>query len=224
MKRPCLSFCQLIATVGSSAMPGETDRRWRTIPLKMPARAPASFPAATAALVLLTLIAPTPHACGATPVLNVVLITADDMNFDSPGFTGSAVPEITPNLDRLAREGLRFVHAHVTVAVCQPSRECLMTGRYPHRNGATGFYPVRPEVPTLMESLSPHFSHSDWLSRLSDVRRVGVLAAALSACGLMSNPPGGFVISPEIPPAIDSRVKVRTLCGSASEQSVKFPG
>jgi len=89
----------------------------------------------------------------AAPRLNVLFITADDMNYNTPGFTGCLTPGITPNLDRLASEGLRFVHAHVTVAVCQPSRECLMTGRYPHRNGATGFYPVRPEVPTLMESL-----------------------------------------------------------------------
>src|SRR5512142_127504 len=89
----------------------------------------------------------------AAPRLNVLFITADDMNYDTPGFTGCLTPGITPNLDRLASQGLRFINAHVTVAVCQPSRECLMTGRYPHHNGATGFYPVRQDVPTLMESL-----------------------------------------------------------------------
>ena len=81
--------------------------------------------------------------------LNVLLITADDMNYDTPGVAGCRTPGITPNIDRLAGEGVRFRQAHVTVAVCQPSRECLMTGRYPHRNGATGFYPVRADVPTL---------------------------------------------------------------------------
>lgn len=85
--------------------------------------------------------------------LNVLLITADDMNYDTPGVTGCKLPDITPNIDRLASQGIRFVNAHVTVAVCQPSRECLMTGRYPHHNGATGFYPIRPDVPTLQESL-----------------------------------------------------------------------
>lgn len=85
--------------------------------------------------------------------LNVILITADDLNYDSPGFAGAKVAGVTPNLDRLAREGMRFVNAHVTVAVCQPSRETLMTGRYPHRSGATGFYPVRDDVTTLMETL-----------------------------------------------------------------------
>jgi len=93
------------------------------------------------------------EAAGTEPPLNILLLTADDMNYDTPGFTGGKVPEITPNLDRLASEGMWFVNAHVTVAVCQPSRECLMTGCYPHRNGATGFYPVRPEVPTLAEEL-----------------------------------------------------------------------
>ena len=85
--------------------------------------------------------------------LNILFITADDMNFDTPGVTGNKTPDITPNIDKLAKEGMRFVHAHVTVAVCQPSRECLMTGRYPHHNGATGFYPVSKDVPTLQESL-----------------------------------------------------------------------
>lgn len=84
---------------------------------------------------------------------NFLLLTADDLNYDTPGFAGNPTAGITPNLDRLAREGMWFVHAHVTVAVCQPSRECLMTGRYPHRNGATGFYPVRKDVPTLIECL-----------------------------------------------------------------------
>ncbi len=85
--------------------------------------------------------------------VNVLLITADDMNFDTPAVVGAKTAGVTPNLDRLAGEGVRFVNSHVTVAVCQPSRECLMTGRYPHRNGATGFYPVRNDVTTLEEAL-----------------------------------------------------------------------
>ena len=89
----------------------------------------------------------------APPRLNVLLITADDMNYDTPGFTGNRVPDVTPHLDRLAGEGVWFKQAHVTVAVCQPSRECLMTGRYPQHNGATGFYPVWDGVPTLAELL-----------------------------------------------------------------------
>jgi len=99
----------------------------------------------------------TAPAAAATPAdrprTNFLFITADDMNYDSPGVAGCPVPEITPNIDRLALGGMRFVHAHVTVAVCQPSRSVLMTGRYPHRNGAVGFNAVNADVPTLMERL-----------------------------------------------------------------------
>jgi N-sulfoglucosamine sulfohydrolase len=84
---------------------------------------------------------------------NILLITVDDMNYDSAGVVGCKVPEITPNIDRLAAEGIRFAHAHVTAAVCQPSRQCMMTGRYPHNNGAPGFDPIRTDVPTLQEHL-----------------------------------------------------------------------
>jgi len=84
---------------------------------------------------------------------NILLITADDMNCDSPGCFGGQTPDITPNIDRLASEGVRFTHAHVTIAVCQPSRSVLMTGRYPHRNGAEGFQPINTSVTTLQEEL-----------------------------------------------------------------------
>lgn len=81
---------------------------------------------------------------------NVLLITADDMNFDAVGAFGCPVPGTTPNIDRLAAEGIRFDHAHVTISVCQPSRSTLLTGRYPHRHGGEGFFPLRiPGVPTL---------------------------------------------------------------------------
>ncbi|MHC4073339.1 MAG: sulfatase-like hydrolase/transferase, partial [Planctomycetota bacterium] len=73
---------------------------------------------------------------------NILLITVDDMNWDSPGCFGGRTPNITPNIDDLASEGVRFEHAHVTIAVCQPCRSVLMTGRYPHRNGAEGFEPI----------------------------------------------------------------------------------
>ena len=84
---------------------------------------------------------------------NILLITADDMNWNSPGCFGGRTPDITPNIDRLASEGVRFEHAHITIAVCQPSRSVLMTGRYPHRNGAEGFQPINMSIPTLQEQL-----------------------------------------------------------------------
>lgn len=85
--------------------------------------------------------------------LNVLFITLDDMNWDSVGAFGGPVADATPNIDRLASEGMRFEHGHVTIAICQPTRAVWMTGRYPHNNGAVGFNPIRRGVPTLPESL-----------------------------------------------------------------------
>ncbi|NQX10432.1 sulfatase [Microbacteriaceae bacterium VKM Ac-2855] len=79
---------------------------------------------------------------------SILLITADDMEGTTPGAFGG--PEgATPTLDRLASEGMVFDRAHVAIAVCQPSRSALMTGRWPHRNGAEGFEPIDDGVPLL---------------------------------------------------------------------------
>lgn len=85
--------------------------------------------------------------------LNVLLLTSDDLNYDSLGYMGCRVPDITPNLDRLARACVRFDRGHVTVASCQPSRQCMMTGRYPHNMDAPGFDPIAEDVTTLQERL-----------------------------------------------------------------------
>jgi len=84
--------------------------------------------------------------------VNVLLVTADDMNADSGGWNGNALG-LTPNLDAFAKTAYRFVHSHVTVPICQPGRSALMTGRVPHRNGALGFNPIDRGTPTLVEIL-----------------------------------------------------------------------
>ena len=89
----------------------------------------------------------------AGPLPNVLIITADDLAYDSVGSYGCEVPDITPNIDRLAGQGIRFTRAYVNTAVCQPCRQSLMTGRFPHNNGAEGFEPIDHDVPTLPEQL-----------------------------------------------------------------------
>lgn len=84
---------------------------------------------------------------------NIVFITADDMNYDSTGCYGGPIKDLTPNLDRLASEGMRFQYAYSTVAVCQPVRQIMHTGRYPHRSGCMGFFPLKPEIRTLNQQL-----------------------------------------------------------------------
>ncbi len=66
---------------------------------------------------------------------NVVLIIADDMAREDCGAYGNAAVR-TPNIDRLAREGMRFDRAFVTASSCSPSRSSILTGRYPHNTGA----------------------------------------------------------------------------------------
>ncbi|MEW6306438.1 MAG: sulfatase [Verrucomicrobiota bacterium] len=83
---------------------------------------------------------------------NLLLITADDLNGDSMGWMGSKLGA-TPNIDAFAQSCHRFAHHHVTVPICQPSRSAFMTGRVPHRNGALGFHPINPDVPTLPDTL-----------------------------------------------------------------------
>ncbi len=84
---------------------------------------------------------------------NILFITVDDMNCDSVGAFGCSIPGITPNMDRLAQEGIRFEHSHLNIAVCQPCRESITTGRYPHNSGGEGFEPIHEDVPTLPELL-----------------------------------------------------------------------
>lgn len=95
-----------------------------------------------------------------TPV-NIVLITADDLNWNSVGVYGCEVDSITPNIDQLAADGLYFNNAHVTVAVCQPSRGVMLTGCYPHKSGIEGFYHIDGSTVT---SLVEEFSKADYLT------------------------------------------------------------
>lgn len=97
------------------------------------------------------LLSPGPSA-RAEKRLNLLLITVDDMSADSIGAFGCKLADTTPNIDRLAKEGLRFTHAHVQVGNCMPSRNVMWSGRYPHNNGVEGFYQVKdPQYPVLVD-------------------------------------------------------------------------
>jgi len=71
------------------------------------------------------------HAVAERPP-NVVLIFADDLGYGDLGCYGATKVK-TPNIDRLAKEGRRFMDAHSASAVCTPSRYGLLTGEYPIR-------------------------------------------------------------------------------------------
>jgi arylsulfatase A-like enzyme/Flp pilus assembly protein TadD len=91
----------------------------------------------------------------ASPVGNVVLITIDTLRADAPGFSGNCKVE-TPNLDRLAKEGLVFESAHASNVVTLASHTNILTGLYPYQHGVrenSGFR-LDPRFPTMATLLS----------------------------------------------------------------------
>lgn len=91
----------------------------------------------------------------AAPV-NILMITVDDMSADSIGVFGSKLKGTTPNIDRLASQGMRFSHAHMTVGNCMPGRNVLFSGLISHNNKVEGFYQVKnpgwPHMVDLMKN------------------------------------------------------------------------
>jgi arylsulfatase A len=85
----------------------------------------------TRAMVLVFLAAGC-AAAGEKP--NVVYILADDLGYGDPGCYNAQSKIPTPNIDRLAKEGVRFTDAHSPSAVCTPTRYALLTGRYAWRS------------------------------------------------------------------------------------------
>src|SRR3546814_4724363 len=64
--------------------------------------------------------------------LNVIYILSDDHRHDFMGFTGKVPGLKTPNMDRMASEGVYLKNAFVSTALCSPSRASILTGQYAH--------------------------------------------------------------------------------------------
>ncbi|MEY3498872.1 MAG: hypothetical protein RL308_541 [Bacteroidota bacterium] len=85
---------------------------------------------------------------------NVIFILTDDLGYGDLSCYG-ATKLSTPNLDKMADQGIRFTNAHSTSATCTPSRYAIMTGQYPWRKSGTGILPgdaaliVPTDKPTL---------------------------------------------------------------------------
>ena len=77
-------------------------------------------------------------AIGADKPLNILVLLADDWRFDTLHCAGDPVVQ-TPNMDRLAQEGLRFTHASCTTPICSASRASIFTGQWMSRHGTTSF-------------------------------------------------------------------------------------
>ncbi|BBO35813.1 sulfatase-like hydrolase/transferase [Lacipirellula parvula] len=88
---------------------------------------------------------------------NIVLIYADDLGYGDVSINGGKIP--TPNIDKLAQQGLAFRDAHSSAPTCTPSRFALLTGQYAFRQEGTGILPgdanliIKPGTPTIASLL-----------------------------------------------------------------------
>ena len=67
---------------------------------------------------------------------NIIFILIDDMGWKDLGCYGSTFYE-TPNIDKLAKEGIRFTDAYAACPVCSPTRASILSGKYPANVGVT---------------------------------------------------------------------------------------
>ena len=81
---------------------------------------------------------------------NIVFILADDMGTAQLGCYGSQYYQ-TPNIDRLAREGMTFTNAYAAAAICSPTRASIMTGKYPARLRLTDFIPGKTQDEEILQ-------------------------------------------------------------------------
>jgi arylsulfatase A-like enzyme len=94
---------------------------------------------------------------------NVIFIYADDLGYGDLSCYG-ATKIITPNLDKLANNGIRFSNAHCTSATCTPSRYALLTGEYPWKKEGTGILPGDASliIPTNKTTLPKLFQQAGY--------------------------------------------------------------
>jgi len=78
------------------------------------------------------------------PLPNFVFIITDDISAGDLGVYGNQAIK-TPNLDSIARQGLVFDNAYLTISSCSPSRNSIITGRYPHNTGAPEIHVELPK-------------------------------------------------------------------------------
>ncbi|QQE12550.1 sulfatase [Planctomycetota bacterium] len=88
------------------------------------------------------------HAADSNKPLNILLFTADDLGYEAI----TQKPDLAPNLNKFAQQAMSFARAHMNMPISQPSRSMLATGRYGHTSGMMGFFHLKRDIPTVMQT------------------------------------------------------------------------
>ncbi len=121
---------------------------------------------------------------------NFLILLVDDLGWTDLGCYGSDLYE-TPNIDRLAADGVRFTHGYAACTVCSPTRAALLTGLYPGRTRVTDWIPghQRPDAPLWPPNWTMRLEHS-----------YTTLAEALGAEGYRTAHVGKWHLMPRLEP------------------------
>ncbi|MBC8875818.1 MAG: sulfatase [Planctomycetes bacterium] len=142
-------------------------------------------------LTIVILIMAGVTARGADRSPNIVILLADDLGWTGVGCFGSDLHE-TPNIDRLAAEGMKFSDAYSACTVCSPTRASIMTGKYPARIHLTDF--IAGQNRPFEKLRIPEWTK---YMRLEEV----TIAEALKAAGYATAHVGKWHLEPRQPPA-----------------------
>src|SRR5262245_57135890 len=105
------------------------------------------------------------HPAAAAPAQpNILYIMADDHAAHAISAYGSKINQ-TPQIDRIAREGMRFNRCLVTNSICTPSRAAILTGKYSHINGVPVFNRFDGSQPTLAKYLQAAGYHTGMIGK-----------------------------------------------------------
>ncbi|MCU0402423.1 MAG: sulfatase-like hydrolase/transferase [Algoriphagus sp.] len=115
---------------------------------------------------------------------NVIFILADDLGYGDLGFLGQSYIE-TPNLDRLAREGMFFTNHYSGAPVCAPSRSALITGLHTGHTPVRGNFEVQPEgqypMPDTLQTLSKIFQQAGYATGAFGKWGLGFVGTSLAS-------------------------------------------
>ena len=175
---------------------------------------------------------------------NILFILVDDMGWRDVGFMGSTYYE-TPNIDRLASQGIVFTNAYANGPNCAPTRACLMSGQYSPRHGVytvgnsdrgsakhRKLIPIkntttlRKDIVTLAEALKPagYISASMGKWHLGSPPEAGPIGQGfdVNVAGNASGSPRGGYFSPYRNPQLPNGPEGEYLTDRLTEEAVKF--